>query len=251
MNSTPVFPQRLLTLLVLCNLKQRNTITNASGRLLDLVLSDVRCEVSEDLSAIVNIDAHHPALLIDITAKSASIDNFPHKNVKHYNFRKCDFLSLYNSLLEVDWGVLDGISDVNTFCDTFYTIIYSLFDAHVPLKKLYSLFHNLNEMFYNNVSYTYPQGIVDIFANFFSSVFGTATAPYHDQSDEVSLSNCIDVGTITEIDVLNAIKKLGDSPSTGDDQPAKLLVQTITSKWAHVDCPSKEAQCPPKEEDGF
>ncbi|KAK9688302.1 hypothetical protein QE152_g35645 [Popillia japonica] len=125
----------------MCNLKQRNTITNASGRLLDLVLSDVRCEVnedlsaivnidahhpalliditaksasidnfpqvSEDLSAIVNIDAHHPALLIDITAKSASIDNFPHKNVKHYNFRKCDFLSLYNSLLEVDWGVLD------------------------------------------------------------------------------------------------------------------------------------------------
>ncbi|KAK9721105.1 hypothetical protein QE152_g21719 [Popillia japonica] len=99
----------------MCNLKQRNTITNASGRLLDLVLSDVRCEVNEDVSAIVNIDAHHPALLIDITAKSVSIDNFPHKNVKQYNIRKYDFLSLYNSLLEVDWGVLDGISDVNTY----------------------------------------------------------------------------------------------------------------------------------------
>ena len=41
-------------------------------------------------------------------------------NQKHFNFRKANFLNLYNELCSTDWSVLQGINDTNLLRNSLY-----------------------------------------------------------------------------------------------------------------------------------
>lgn len=117
------------------NLTQYNNILNDQGRLLDLVLSNTECEVMHDNAPLVREDVFHPALFV-IPKINLKSKNFIH-NVSHkaYNFRKANYLTLYNSLLDVNWEFLHSTSNINEACDKFYDKLYEMFDMHVPMYK--------------------------------------------------------------------------------------------------------------------
>lgn len=125
------------------NFKQFNNILNVNNRLLDLVLSDIKCSVFKDENPLVVEDTYHPAFYIECIINQKHMPNFPKTNAmnaKTYNFKKANFIALYNSLLEVNWDFLNNTNNVNDACKQFYDKLYSLFDESVPVyrKKYYS-----------------------------------------------------------------------------------------------------------------
>jgi hypothetical protein len=49
-----------------------------------------------------------------------------------YNFKRTNFVELYNLFLDTDWGIVTECNDVNIACDNLYKIINSYFDKTVP-----------------------------------------------------------------------------------------------------------------------
>ena len=119
------------------NLTQYNNIRNCNKVLLDLVFTNYgKCLVEQDTCPIVPEDRHHPALNINLVLKTGTYENLSMcTDVKTYNFKKADYVSLYNGLLTTNWDVLYESTNVNSACETLYRILYSLFDKHVPLFK--------------------------------------------------------------------------------------------------------------------
>ncbi|XP_063923008.1 uncharacterized protein LOC135137316 [Zophobas morio] len=116
---------------------QQNLVTNAKGRLLDLILcsKDLKCTVMQSNTPVVDEDAHHPALSIILQVPAANLKelsfNFSRIKTK-YNFRKGNYIELYRYLNNTDWSQLLVIKDVNVACDYFYSIIYDLLDRFIP-----------------------------------------------------------------------------------------------------------------------
>lgn len=53
-----------------------------------------------------------------------------------YNFKKANFILLYDSISKLDWAELHLHSDVNRACEHFYSRLYSAVDPAVPKTKL-------------------------------------------------------------------------------------------------------------------
>ncbi|KAK9674902.1 hypothetical protein QE152_g40776 [Popillia japonica] len=53
------------------NVTQKNTFKNANNRLLDLILSNVECQLFREDDPLVGVDEHHPPLLIDVVLNTA------------------------------------------------------------------------------------------------------------------------------------------------------------------------------------
>ncbi|KAK5650195.1 hypothetical protein RI129_001224 [Pyrocoelia pectoralis] len=84
-------------------------------------MSNSNCYVSHDCAPLIVEDVYHPALHISLRLTDKCLPNFPKNQLnKRYNFRKADYLDLYNELQFVDWSFM------------FYEVIYSVIDAHVP-----------------------------------------------------------------------------------------------------------------------
>ena len=83
--------------------------------IIDLVITNLNCEVCHSGSPLVPEDSHHPALNITFQLtvnKNRDPNSFSINNLQmRYNFRKANFLLLYNLLLEVDWSFLPEISE--------------------------------------------------------------------------------------------------------------------------------------------
>ncbi|KAJ3656561.1 hypothetical protein Zmor_015631 [Zophobas morio] len=100
------------------DLQQQNLVTNAKGRLLDLILcsKNLKCTVMQSNTPVVDEDAHHPALSIILQVPAANLkeSNFNFSRIKtKYNFRKGN-----NRYLNItDWSQLLVIKDVNVACD--------------------------------------------------------------------------------------------------------------------------------------
>lgn len=120
------------------NLNQINNIVNSNGRLLDLVIGNIDCDIVREIFPIVKEDLHHPPLCVNMSLANNDPTNFPCNadSRKHYNFQKANFHCLYNSIMLTDWSFLNIFTDVNLACDKFYEKLTSIFDQHVPL------FHN-------------------------------------------------------------------------------------------------------------
>nr|CAI5848848.1 unnamed protein product [Callosobruchus analis] len=96
------------------------------------------CTIEKDCIPLIQIDDHHPALCIkvmDILYRERSFDTNSHAKV--YNFKKADFIRLYDALTDTDWSFLESIKDVNLAVDEFYKRIYEVLDSHVPQYKNY------------------------------------------------------------------------------------------------------------------
>lgn len=132
--------QAVVGFMNILNLKQVNNALNRNNRLLDLVITDTDCSVIRESIPLVAEDPHHPALVITVRGPYVTRDNFPvnlDSNRASYNFRKADFIGLYNSLLTVDWEFLDSINDINEMCSLLYDQLYLIIDRFVPKFKNY------------------------------------------------------------------------------------------------------------------
>jgi hypothetical protein len=117
----------------LSNLKQYNSCFNASGRILDLVLSNKDCHVSVCPSPLTSEDVHHKAIVVTFT--------LPHilylipKETFKYIFHAADFESLGKSLASIDWKVLHSMN-TESAVEHFYLILFKLIEAFVPKRKI-------------------------------------------------------------------------------------------------------------------
>lgn len=121
------------------NFKQFNQIENHMSRLLDLVISNLSLvNVSRDYEPLVSEDIYHPALSI-VFSVVGNQNNFNiNPEVASLNFRKANFVTLYNALVLVDWSFLKQFNDVNLCIDSFYDKLYNILKSHVPVYKSYA-----------------------------------------------------------------------------------------------------------------
>lgn len=120
--------QILLDFSIFLNLIQFNNILNSNQRTLDLVLSNLPCNVTRDLLSF-SPDNQHPALCIDFPTLDSKVKEVSAKSdTKRFNFRRADFPKLYNLLADSDWSKLDDCSSVDDAYDHLYSSLYTMFD---------------------------------------------------------------------------------------------------------------------------
>lgn len=123
----------LLAFLDFFDYRQMNFVRNGRDHILDLIMTNVNCEVCRASDPFVPEDSHHPALLafIDIQYVADSVFSF-NDTLEDYNFRKADLVGLYGGLAAVNWDFLSSTESVDEACGMFYDTLYSLFDRFVP-----------------------------------------------------------------------------------------------------------------------
>lgn len=126
-----------------CSLSEKNAVNNVHGGKLDVVLiqeGDKLYEVSvEATEGLVPIDLYHPPLDIvvktTIPPRSSPLEPSNIDPATDYNFRKCDWISLYHLLSLVSWNSVLECTDVNAAVQNFYSILYNIFDCTTPKKR--------------------------------------------------------------------------------------------------------------------
>lgn len=78
----------------LMSLEHINFTYNAKNRILD-VLANIRCKVAPASDSIVDIDHHHPILLISLFYKLNGLNNKTNSCNYNYNYRKTDLEAFY------------------------------------------------------------------------------------------------------------------------------------------------------------
>jgi len=115
-------------------LRSFNNVANNNNRTLDLALSNLEnVEVIRELLPLVSEDIHHPAIIIDIVNRKVKKEK-QKSNTYYYNFRKANFLMLYQELQAIDWEFLQVYRNVNDLVSKFYDIVYEIFDRYVSPK---------------------------------------------------------------------------------------------------------------------
>ena len=81
-------------------------------------------KVERDEHPFVKEDSFHPALFISMQFSLASDSmTFPLAIKKMFNFRRADFITLYQNIYDVDWTEVMSCTDVNIALNTFYSIL--------------------------------------------------------------------------------------------------------------------------------
>lgn len=111
------------------NIRQYNLIVNTYNRLLDLVFSSSGIVVNKSMDPLIKEDNLHPALEIELCT---STTNKYFSCESRYNFRRANFPGLYNAILNTNWDDLFSIDDVNSACESFYSILDTIFSIYVP-----------------------------------------------------------------------------------------------------------------------
>ncbi|XP_050515099.1 uncharacterized protein LOC126890284 [Diabrotica virgifera virgifera] len=116
------------------NLSQYNHVVNHNERILDLVFSNIFCNVYQAIDYVVPMDNHHPPLIIDFSIKK-EFNEIKIDSKQNFNFKRANFIELYNELYLSDWSFLSTDLDINSNLNAFYQYIHSIFSKHIPLKK--------------------------------------------------------------------------------------------------------------------
>ncbi|KAJ8724155.1 hypothetical protein PYW07_008135 [Mythimna separata] len=133
--SLPNKSEIFIDFVMINRLNQLNSITNDSGRILDLVLSThLLCSVTESINPISNVDKVHPPL--DITVTLVKETSLPYNNsIKRPNFRTTNYAPVREFLKEMDWVKLfEGFKDVNEMLDVFYEKLDYVIDKFIPSR---------------------------------------------------------------------------------------------------------------------
>lgn len=71
---------------------------------------------------MIPVDNYHPSLefFCKIKSKLNNKQMTSNSNQYYYNFKKADFLNIYNHLNNQDWSILYECDDVNVALDRFY-----------------------------------------------------------------------------------------------------------------------------------
>jgi hypothetical protein len=124
----------LVSFLNFTGFKQFNTVPNAGGRYLDLVISSCDCLVSHSYSPLVAEDSHHPALLISVLRAGLSSMKPSPQRVRL--FRLADYAVINNDLADINW--FDQLNDlsIDDAVSEFYQILEHVILRHVPTKNI-------------------------------------------------------------------------------------------------------------------
>nr|CAI5854602.1 unnamed protein product [Callosobruchus analis] len=146
-NQSDRFCRTFTDFLDFTNLNQANTTLNSMGRMLDLVVTDIDCEVLREPLSLVPEDAHHPSLSVVCNMNGGNEVPFTtNLTATAYNFKKANFIGLYNALTYIDWSFLSKADDINSMCYLFYQKLYQIFDLYVPkyikTKRKYPVWYN-------------------------------------------------------------------------------------------------------------
>lgn len=114
-------------------LKQCNYIKNSDERILDLIMATMPCTVSRASDPLVREDPRHPPLSLSINHDIGRNYNFQVNSERpRYNFKKANYIALYNELQIFDWGPVLSVEDADEACSSFYDHLYSVLDRYVP-----------------------------------------------------------------------------------------------------------------------
>ncbi|KAJ3660858.1 hypothetical protein Zmor_005287 [Zophobas morio] len=122
-------------------LNQHNNVLNSNGKTLDLILTNIKSIINVDREAFpwVQEDRHHPALSINTTLIDVeTVQSFPSADNIKYNFKRANFINLYDDFINLNWSFLDSATDVNEALSLFYDNIYKSIDKFVPKVKCYT-----------------------------------------------------------------------------------------------------------------
>nr|CAI5867924.1 unnamed protein product [Callosobruchus analis] len=116
---------------------QYNHVHNSSQRLLDLIVSDKVVHVTREELPLVTEDEYHPALKCIVSVDQPRNNNSISPNTRNtlYNFRKANFVSLYQVFLACNWGFLHDAWDSSKLPKAFHNKVYSILDVLVPRVK--------------------------------------------------------------------------------------------------------------------
>lgn len=127
------FANELLDTMTASNVAQRNTITNKFGRILDLIISNVKITV-ERTEGIVKEDDYHPSLYFELEKQNIKFIKSS-KTIKH-NFFKANYDNINDDMERIDWTKELDSNNVDEAVDSFYSIIHRLIEKHVPTMKI-------------------------------------------------------------------------------------------------------------------
>jgi hypothetical protein len=113
---------------------QINDVLNVNRRRLDLIFcpSSSSFTIKQSDFPLVPEDSHHPALVCNLNFSVEKVKDFEFSKSMMYNFKRTNFVELYNLFLDTDWGIVTECNDVNIACDNLYKIINSYFDKTIP-----------------------------------------------------------------------------------------------------------------------
>lgn len=129
--------KQALSFLHFCSLHQlqhKNKVVNKNNRVLDVIVSNGDVRVTASDFSLVSLDAHHPCLDIEITARTTT-PNVTVSKAEQYDFKKADFHKLYLFLEASDFSEVYKTQDVNTALSCFYSLFYNSMDACIPKKS--------------------------------------------------------------------------------------------------------------------
>lgn len=117
---------------------QLNRVVNVSGRILDLVLTNLPSgSVASAPNSLSTIDIHHPP--IEILLKSSKEIGLPYNpQTKKTNYYKLDYQKICENLKDIDWDeVFRDTGDVNEMLRMFYDRLLNIIHIHEPSKSTY------------------------------------------------------------------------------------------------------------------
>lgn len=118
--------------LSLAGLSQCNLIRNSLGRLLDLVLSNIRgVVVREAPDVLIKRENYHPPL--EITLPQISVTRIKRSAINEgYNWSKGNFVELYHKLRQGNWTRVAESTDVDSAVESFYVNLEEAFQQCIP-----------------------------------------------------------------------------------------------------------------------
>lgn len=120
------------------HLRQRNSIKNDNGNVLDLCFSSVNCSVQETLDSLSKVDPPHPVLEISMHIPIKNTRNYNQKSRKHLerlNFKKCNYKLAKQLISAIDWESLAELEPLE-FYDHFYKELNSIVTKTVPVEHI-------------------------------------------------------------------------------------------------------------------
>ncbi|KAJ8712619.1 hypothetical protein PYW07_005461 [Mythimna separata] len=132
----PGFNNLLVDFIHTHKLVQLNDIVNVSGRILDLVLTNLpSSNVTAALSSLTAIDVLHPPIEILLRGSKETWLPYNSHNTR-INFFKLDYVKICHELDNVDWDMLlRKIIDVNDMLRIFYDTIWNVIQLQGPPKS--------------------------------------------------------------------------------------------------------------------
>ncbi|XP_050504919.1 uncharacterized protein LOC126883416 [Diabrotica virgifera virgifera] len=119
------------------NLFQSNTIVNATGNILDLVLvDDADVTVSRANEALLREGMHHPPLEFEIKmTKRRPNDGGLVSDGFYRDFKSADYVKITDFLSQFCWDNLFLGKTLNQIVNIFYDIVYLAIELFIPLKR--------------------------------------------------------------------------------------------------------------------